>query len=250
MKVNKYKKNNNIIHIVEINNLEELKTVINNANINTIFERNNNFIDDFKSNICKLNGYNLDINIRNTKEYNIYGRTILMNKIITQNINCYKNNESNKTINIYYDLTNKFNSDDNIILNRFILTYILIMKLKKKNYKVNFIPVLFLKAFDSYQDNEYVYIKINNIDIKNIFNYNLILNNKISRIILPEIIKLLNIENKEALDYNGYLLERYEKENIIDIKNNDMIIDFFTSENLFNGNIIDDSEVFYKKLKL
>ena len=29
-----------------------------------------------------------------------------------------------------------------------------------------------------------------------------------------------------------------------------MIIDIFTSEDLFNGNILHDSEVFYKKLSL
>lgn len=122
------------------------------------------------------------------------------------------------------------------------------MKLIKKGYNVNFVPVLFLKAFDANKDNEYVFIKINNFNIKNIIYYDLILNDKVSREVLPEIIKQLDIDNKEALDYNGYLLERYEKENIIGLSNSDMIIDFFTSEGLFNSDIIHDSEVFYKKL--
>ena len=109
---------------------------------------------------------------------------------------------------------------------------------------------MFLKALENNKNNEYVYIKIKNMEIKNIFNYNLIQNDKVSRVVLPEIIKKLDIVNKEALDYNGYLLERHEKENIIGLSNSDIIIDFFTSEDLFNGDILYDSKVFYKKLSL
>lgn len=248
MKLNKYKKDNNIIHEVEFNNIEEINTLISKDTLNSIFENNESFKKDFNYYYSELREYNNDINIRIQKEYNTHGKKLSLDRIITGNVNCYKNKENKKNINICYDLINKFNSDENINLNRFVLTYTLINKLIKKGYNVNFIPVLFLKAYDSNSNNEYVFIKINNIDIKNIFKYNLIQNDKISRVVLPEIIKHLDIENKDALDYNGYLLERYEKENIIGLSNSNIIIDFFTSEGLFNSDIIHDSEVFYKKL--
>jgi len=251
MTINKYKNNdNNIIHEVILNNIDDLKSILSYDSVCSIFKSNAYFINNLQYYYNDLKDVNKNINIRVQKEYNVHGKNINLNKIITGNINCYKNNESNKDINIYYDLINKFNSDDNINLNRFIITYTLIMKLIKKGYNVNFIPVLFLKAFDSSKDNEYVFIKINNFNIKNIIYYDLILNDKVSRVLLPEIIKHLDIENIEALDYNGYLLERSEKENIIVLNNNDMLIDIFTSENLFNGDILYDSEVFYKKLSL
>ena len=248
MRVNKYKNCDNIIHELEFNNIEEIKTLISKGSLNSVFENNESFIKDFNYYYSELREFNNDINLRIQKEYNTHGKNLSLDRIISGNVNCYKNKENKKNINIYYDLINKFNSDENINLNRFIITYTLINKLIKKGYNVNFIPVLFLKAFDSNSNNEYVFIKINNIDIKNIFKYNLIQNDKISKVILPEIIKHLNIENKDALDYNGYLLERHEKENIIGLNNNDIIIDFFTSEGLFNSDIIHDSEVFYKKL--
>ena len=224
------------------------KTLINKSSLHSVFENNESFIKDFNYYYGELREFNNDINIRIQKEYNIHGKNLSLNRIITSNVNCYKNIKDKKEINIYYDLINKFNSDTQINLNRFVITYTLIMKLIKKGYNINFIPVLFLKAYDSNSNNEYVFIKINNIDIKNIFKYNLIQNDKISRVLLPEIIKHLDIENKDALDYNGYLLERHEKENIIGLSNSDMIIDFFTSEGIFNSDIIHDSEVFYKKL--
>jgi len=248
MKVNKYIKDNNIIHEVEFNNIEEIKKFI--CENNSIYEKNSDFINNFNEFYNKLKGISMDINIRNQKQFVTYGKTPSLNKFITGNINCYKNNISKKDINIYYDLINKYNSDEKINLNRFILTYTLVMKLIKRGYNVNFIPVLFLKAFDNIKDNEYIFIKIRNLDIKNIFEYNIIQNDKVSRVILPEIVKLLDIVNIDALDYNGYLLERSEKENIIVLNNNDMLIDIFTSENLFNGDILYDSEVFYKKLSL
>lgn len=248
MRVNKYKNNDNIIHEVTINSIEDLRTILSYDSFCSVFNGNPGFINNLQHYYSELREYNNDINLRIQKEYNTHGKNLSLDRIITGNINCYKNTKNKKEINIYYDLTNKFNSDTQINLNRFVITYTLIMKLIKKGYKVNFIPVLFLKAYDSNTNNEYVFIKINNIDIKNIFKYNLIQNDKISRVILPEIIKHLDIENKEALDYNGYLLERHEKENIIGLSNSDMIIDFFTSEGLFNSDIIHDSEVFYKKL--
>jgi len=248
MKVNKYRKDNNIIHEVEFNNIEEIRRVINKTN--SMYERNEEFLEKFNNYFDKLKEVSMNINIRYQKQYKTYGKNLSLNRVITGNVNCYENRENKNNINIYYDLINKFNSDENINLNRFILTYTLINKLIKKGYNVNFIPVLFLKAFDNNKENEYIFIKINNFDIKNIFNYNLIQNDKISRVILPEIIKCLDIDNKEALDYNGYLLERNEKENIIGLSNTDMIIDFFTSEDLFKGDILYDSEVFYKKLSL
>lgn len=248
MTTNKYIKDNNIIHEVEFNNIDEIKKLINKSI--SMYKRNEEFIEKFNSYFDKLKEVSMDINIRYQKQYKTYGKKPSLNKVISGNVNCYKNRENKKNINIYYDLINKFNSNENINLNRFILTYTLISKLIKKGYNVNFIPVLFLKAFDNNKENEYIYIKINNFDIKNIFKYNLIQNDNIARLILPEIIKCLDIDNKEALDYNGYLLERNEKENIIGLSNMDMIIDFFTSEDLFNGDILYDSEVFYKKLSL
>lgn len=41
---------------------------------------------------------------------------------------------------------------------------------------------------------------------------------------------------------------RKEKENLIDIKSNDLIIDMFTSLD-FNGKIEHDADIFYSKIK-
>lgn len=121
---------------------------------------------------------------------------------------------------------------------------------KKLGYQVNFIPVLFLKAFDNtIENNEYVYIKFKNLDIENIKQRNIINNDAISRILLPEIIKLLDIKNKDALDYNGYLLDRKEKDMILNARNNDILIDIFTTSDKFNGEIVNDSKIFYNTLK-
>lgn len=246
MKYNKYYKDNNIIHDVLINGFEELKLLINNNLVDSLFKNNEEFTKEFKEKINKINN---NINIRYQKEYTNYGNKPIVGKIINQNINCYKINDISKYLNIYYDLVFKYNTSLDVKINTFIITYALIEKLKRNGYNVNFIPVLFLKAFDKIDNNEYIFIKFNNVNIINILKYNIILNSDIVSNILPKIIELLNIENKNELNYNGYLLERIEKDNIIESCNNDLIIDIFTSDGLFNGNIEHDSEIFYKKLK-
>ena len=247
MKYDKYYKDNNLIHIVNIN-INELKNILDN--INSIYSNNDNFIYEFNNRIKELNKDTSNINIRLEKTYNNHGNNILLNRFITQNINCYKTYNKNKTINIYYDLINKYNTNKDEIINRFVITYQLIKKLNRLGYNINFIPVLFLKAYDKLENNEYISVKFYDLNIDNILNYNVILNKEISSILLPEIIKLLDIKNKNELDYNGYLLERKEKENILNINDKDILIDIFTSDELFNGNIIHDKDVFYKKLIL
>lgn len=251
MKYNKYYKDNNIIHDVEFNGLNDIVNIIPNyESLCCLNKYDDEFIKKFNLNYKELSKENLNINIRYQKEYQTYGTKPKLNRVITQNINCYKRKLDIRTINIYYDLTNKYNTNDNIIFNRFVVTYHLIENLRKNCYNVEFVPVLFLKAFDTIDNNEYIYIKFNNLDINEIIYYGLIVNNNVSRILLLEIIKHLNVVNKDALDYNGYLLERHEKENIVGINDNDVLIDMFTSDNLFNGNIEHDSKVFYKKLIL
>lgn len=247
MKYNKYYKDNNIIHDVEINNIDELKILLPHT-INSIYSYNEEFDEYFNERYNNLNKENININFRYQKEFNNHGNRPKLSRLINQNINCFKNNNSIKTLNIYYDLITKYNTPFYITINTFIITYNLIEKLKRFGYNINFIPVLFLKAFDKIDNNEYVFIKFNNTIIEDLKKYNIILNNDISKTLLPEITKLLNIENIDELDYNGYLLERHEKENIIELKNNDLIIDIFTSGELFNGSINHDSEIFYKKI--
>lgn len=249
MKYNKYYKDNNIVHDVEIKTFEELKILLPNT-INYINDYNEEFNNEFYKIYNNLNKENININFRYQKEYNSHGKKLKLNRLINQNINCYQNNNTTKSLNIYYDLITKYNTPNNIIMNTFIIAYNLIEKLKRFGYNINFIPVLFLKAFDKTDNNEYIYIKFNNTLIEDLKKYNIILNKDIPKILLPELIKLLDIENNEELDYNGYLLERHEKENIIELKNNDLIVDIFTSDELFNGSINHDSEIFYKKLTL
>lgn len=234
MIVNKYIKNNNIIHEVNISNFHDLTEIID---FNIFLERNANFIAGFNKLYNDMNKDDIGLNIRYQKKYKPYGKNVKYSKLVTQNINCYKVNEKQNTIDIYYDLTYKYNETEENVIKLFTFTYILINQLKKYNYNVNFTPVMFLKAFDSIENNEYVFIKFYNLNIENAINETLIKKINISRTILPEIIKTLDIINKDALDYNGYLLESIEKENIIDSKNNTLIIDMFMLENLDNKDI-------------
>lgn len=234
MIVNKYIKNNNIIHEVKISNFHDLTEIID---FNIFLERNANFIAGFNKLYNDMNKEDIGLNIRYQKRYKPYGKNVKYSKLVTQNINCYKANEKQNTIDIYYDLTYKYNETEENVIKLFTFTYILINQLKKYNYNVNFIPVMFLKAFDSIENNEYVFIKFYNLNIENAINETLIKKINISRTILPEIIKTLDIINKDALDYNGYLLESIEKENIIDSKNKNLIIDMFMLENLDNKDI-------------
>ena len=78
---------------------------------------------------------------------------------------------------------------------------------------------------------------------------NMVGNTNTSRVLLPEIVDTLDIENKMALDHNGYLLNREEKDMILGKKENDIIIDMFTSNDEFNGEILHDADIFYNKFK-
>lgn len=259
MVINKYIKNNNIIHIVNMHGIDDIKNLTPDYirkiiphydSLASIFQYNEEFNNHINDSIHELNISNYNFNLRYIKEYINHGTNPKIGRVLRQNINCYKNDDIRNTINIYYDLTTKYTENESVILNRFVITYYLIQKLNKIGYKINFIPVLFLKAFDSLDNNEYVFIKFNNMNIDTMREYNLINNNTVSRTLLPIIIKQLDIVNAEALDYNGYLLERSEKESLIGLNNNDLLIDMFTSDNLFNGDLEHDSKVFYKKLNL
>ena len=253
MKYYIYNKDNNIIHNVEIDSLTEIMSMIPNSDklLHSINEYNYVFDTSFNHNYQNLKNEDESINLRFQKDYTTHGNKPETRKLISQNVNCFKSNDNIKPINIYYDLTIKYNEKQGIILNRFVIIYSLIEKLNRLGYKVNFIPTLFLKAHDNIEiNNEYIYVKFNNLDIKTIRNLNMIMNNDVSRILLPEIVKLLDIVNRTALDYNGYLLTRKEKENLIEIKNNDLLIDTFTSEDIFDGQIGHDAKIFYKKINI
>lgn len=248
MIINKYMKNSNIIHSTIINGINDIKVIL--PDFYSIFKYIDEFHKSFSDDMKELNILNYNLNLRYIKEFINHGTNPKIGRVLRQNINCYKNEKSETYINIYYDLTTKYNEEESVILNRFTITYYLIQKLLKEGYNVNFTPVLFLKAFDNLDNNEYIFIKFNNLDIDKLKKYNLIANNAISRILLPEIVNKLNVINKDALDYNGYLLERSEKESIIGLNKNDLLIDMFTSDELFNGDIEHDSKVFLKKLNL
>lgn len=251
MIINKYTKDSNIIHKGTINGIDGIRSLIPNYDtLSSIYQYNEKFVEDINNCIKKLNNLSYNLNLRYIKDFINHGTNPKIGRVLRQNINCYKNEDIKNNVNIYYDLTTKYSESERVILNRFAITYYLVQKLMNIGYNVKFIPVLFLKAFDSLENNEYVYIKFNNLDIEIIKKYNLITNNEVSRIMLPEIIKHLGIVNSEALDYNGYLLEKNEKESIIGLKNNDLLIDMFTSDELFNGDIEHDSKVFFKKLNL
>ena len=247
MKYNKYYKDNNIIHVINID-INEISKLI--GNIDSIYSVNSDFNTEFNKRFDELSKDNSRINIRLDKVYSNYGNRVLLNKLMTQNINCYRSNSNKKNINIYYDLINKYNANKDEIINRFVITLELLKRLSRLGYNINFIPTLFLKAFDKIDNNEYVLIEINNLNVNNIMNYNLILNSDVSTLLLPKLIKLIDIENKHELDYNGYLLERTEKESILNLSSNDILIDIFTSDELFNGDIFHDKDIFYKKLIL
>ena len=251
MKYNKYHNKNKIIHEIDIYGLNDLEnTLLNKDIIKNVTEYNDELIDYFKIKYLELDKKNLNINMRYQKVYKNYGNNPKLNRVLCQNINCFKGNKKDNIVRIYYDLIDKYNCDNDIVFNRFILTYNLIKKLKKNGYVVEFIPILFLKAYDKSENNEFVYIKLYDLSVDDVLKNNFILNKDIARILLPEIIKCLDIEDKKALDYSGYLLERNEKENIMNLSNNDVLIDLFTSENLFDGKLIHDANVFYKKLSL
>ena len=247
MKYIKYKKNNNTIHEVEIDNIEELREIIKNYDG---FDSKAS-IEKFENSFNQLDYVSDKVNIQYKKNYTNHGNRPELRRVFTQNINCYKKEEENQEeLNIYYDLTTKYSESDDIGFNRFVIASKLIELYRKSGYKINFIPVLFLKAYsDKTENNEYICIKFNNLDIDLLKQKNMVGNTNTSRVLLPEIVDTLDIENKMALDHNGYLLNREEKDMILGKKENDIIIDMFTSNDEFNGEILHDADIFYNKFK-